>query len=248
VAVRYLCANTHPDHDSICTFRTNNEPAFRAAFVRVLELAKELRVAKLGTVSVDGTKIQAHASKHAAVSYARAGELIAQLEREVEQLLQRAQHAEAQEASEGLDIPAERVALAFRGFEGPPMRLKPMRKGSLLVLNDTYNANPGSMESAIKTFSVLPARGRKVVVLGDMLELGEQAMNLHEKVGELAPCYLAGAKKRESVSSRMVAFTNTAEALRALPGMLKADDSILVKGSRRMGLEKLVDACLASGL
>ena len=107
VAVRYLCANTHPDHDSICTFRANNESAFRAAFVHVLQLAKELRVAKLGTVSVDGTKIQANASKHAAVSYERAGELLAQLELEVSQLMERAQQAEAQEKREGLDMPAE---------------------------------------------------------------------------------------------------------------------------------------------
>jgi len=107
VAVRYLCANTHPDHDSICAFRTNNETAFRAAFTSVLQLAQALRLSKVGTVSVDGTKIQANASKHAAVSYQRAGELIAQLELEVSQLLERAQQAEAQESQEPLDIPAE---------------------------------------------------------------------------------------------------------------------------------------------
>lgn len=107
VAVRYICANTHPDHDSICAFRANNEAAFGAAFVRVLQLAKELRLAKLGAVSVDGTKIQANASKHAAVSYQRAGELIARLELEVSHLMERAQQAEAQESQEALDIPAE---------------------------------------------------------------------------------------------------------------------------------------------
>src|SRR6266542_4255390 len=73
VAVRYLCANTHPDHDSIWEFRVVNEVAFRAAFVSVLELAQQLRLTKVGAVSVDGTKIQANASKHAAVSYQRAG-------------------------------------------------------------------------------------------------------------------------------------------------------------------------------
>lgn len=107
VAVRYLCANTHPDHDSICAFRANNETAFRAAFVSVLQLAQQLRLSQVGTVSVDGTKIQANASKHAAVSYQRAGELIAQLELEVKQLVERAQQAEAQESPDGLDIPAE---------------------------------------------------------------------------------------------------------------------------------------------
>ncbi len=107
VAVRYLCANTHPDHDSICTFRTTNETAFKAAFVSVLQLAQHLRLTRVGTVSVDGTKIQAHASKHAAVSYARAGEMIEQLELEVKELVERARQAEAQESQEPLDIPAE---------------------------------------------------------------------------------------------------------------------------------------------
>lgn len=107
VAVRYLCANHHPDHASICAFRTANEKAFQAAFVTVLQLAGQLRVTKVGTISIDGTKIQANASKHAAVSYARAGELIAQLELEVQELMQRAQQAENQETKEALDIPAE---------------------------------------------------------------------------------------------------------------------------------------------
>src|SRR5258707_11637873 len=80
VAVRYLCANVHPDHSSICEFRVVNEAAFRAAFVSVLQLARELRLSKVGAVSVDGTKIQANASKHAAVSYQRAGEMIEQLD------------------------------------------------------------------------------------------------------------------------------------------------------------------------
>lgn len=109
VAVRYLCANTHPDHDSICAFRTANEAAFQAAFVSVLQLAQHLRLTRVGTVSVDGTKIQANASKHAAVSYQRAGEMIAQLELEVAQLMERAQQAQARENQETLDIPAELV-------------------------------------------------------------------------------------------------------------------------------------------
>ena len=107
VAVRYLCANHHPDHDSICTFRTANKQAFEAAFVSVLQLAQHLRLSKVGTVSVDGTKLQANASKHAAVSYARAGEMIAQLELEVQELVGRARQAENQETKEALDIPAE---------------------------------------------------------------------------------------------------------------------------------------------
>src|SRR5260221_7398562 len=114
VAVRYLCANHHPDHDTICAFRAANEKAFQAAFVTVLQLAQQLKLTKVGTVSIDGTKIQANASKHAAVSYARAGEMIAQLELEVQELMARPQQAENQETKEALDIPAELTRRADR--------------------------------------------------------------------------------------------------------------------------------------
>jgi transposase len=107
VAVRYLCANHHPDHASICAFRVANQQAFQAAFVSVLQLAHQVRLTRVGTVSIDGTKIQANASKHAAVSYQRAGELIEQLELEVKELMERAEQAEAKESQETLDIPAE---------------------------------------------------------------------------------------------------------------------------------------------
>jgi transposase len=107
VAVRFVCANLHPDHDSICTFRRENKAAFQAAFVTVLQLAHQLRLTRVGTVSVDGTKIQANASKHAAVSYQRAGELITRFQLEVAELTTRAEQADVKEAKESLDIPAE---------------------------------------------------------------------------------------------------------------------------------------------
>jgi len=114
LAVRYLCANHHPDHASICAFRTANKAAFDAAFVRVLQLAQHLKLTKLGSVSVDGSKFQANASKHAAVSYARAGEMLAQLELEVQELMARAEQAEAQEQKDVLDLPAELTRRADR--------------------------------------------------------------------------------------------------------------------------------------
>jgi len=107
VAVRFICANLHPDHDSICTFRRVNQPAFEAAFVTVLQLAHQLRLTRVGTVSVDGTKIQANASKHAAISYQRAGELITQFQLEVAELTARAEQADTRQARETLDLPAE---------------------------------------------------------------------------------------------------------------------------------------------
>lgn len=107
VAVRYLCANLHPDHDSICTFRRENKAALEAAFLQVLQLARELKLLRLGTISIDGTKMLANASKHAAVSYGRAGEMIEQLQLEVKQLLEKAEAADTQDQASGLDVPAE---------------------------------------------------------------------------------------------------------------------------------------------
>ena len=94
VAVRYLTADTHPDHDTICAFRRNNLAALATAFVDVLELARELKLLKLGTVSLDGTHIKASASKDRNVAYARAQELRAQLQTDVAQLLQQAEAAD----------------------------------------------------------------------------------------------------------------------------------------------------------
>ena len=108
IAVRYICANTHPDHDTICAFRKRNGTAFKAAFLSVLGLASlQQNLKKVGTVSVDGTKINANASKHSAVSYAKAGEMLDVLRREVDELNAKADAAEQSEKSTGLDIPAE---------------------------------------------------------------------------------------------------------------------------------------------
>ena len=101
----------HPDHDTICTFRRENKALFSESFVKVLELAQELKLAQFGqiTVSVDGTKLAANASKHAAVSYGRAGQNIAQLELEVQQLIAKAEQADAMPLQDGLSIPEEIV-------------------------------------------------------------------------------------------------------------------------------------------
>ena len=111
VPVRLLTADTHPDHDTICAFRRENQPLLSASFVRVLQLAQELQLAQFGqiSVSIDGSKIAAHASKHAAVSYERAGQMLIALEAEVAQLLAKAEQADATPLQEGLTIPEEIV-------------------------------------------------------------------------------------------------------------------------------------------
>jgi transposase len=94
VAVRYLTADTHPDHDTICAFRRNNLAAIATAFVDVLELARELKLLQLGTVSLDGTHLRASASKDKNVTYERAQQLRTQLRQDVNELLQQAERAD----------------------------------------------------------------------------------------------------------------------------------------------------------
>jgi transposase len=109
VPVRLLTADTHPDHDTLCTFRRENQALLSESFVKVLQLAQQLKVLKFGqiTVAADGTKVLASASKHSAVSYERAGEMILQLEGEVQQLLAKAEQADATPLQDGLTIPEE---------------------------------------------------------------------------------------------------------------------------------------------
>jgi hypothetical protein len=109
VPARLLAADTHPDHDTLCTFRRENKDLLVESFVKVLQLAQQLKVLKVGqlTVAADGTKVLAHASKYSAVSYQRAGEMIQQLELEVQQLLAKAEQADATPLQDGLTIPEE---------------------------------------------------------------------------------------------------------------------------------------------
>lgn len=107
IAVRYLSGDTHPDHDTICKFRRENFESVADCFVRVLEMAREMKMLKVGTVSVDGTHIRANASKDRNITYQRAGELIEQLDQEVRDLLEKAEAADRESKPTGQVLPQE---------------------------------------------------------------------------------------------------------------------------------------------
>src|SRR5947209_10713879 len=86
VPFRFIAGNLHPDHDTLATFRRTFLPELKDLFVQILLLAQEAGVLKLGTISLDGTKLHADASKHNAVSYKRLLEVEAKLRTEVEEL------------------------------------------------------------------------------------------------------------------------------------------------------------------
>ena len=107
IGVRFVAANVHPDHDTIATFRRDNLAAFGESFLQVLLLAKELKLVKVGLVSVDGSKFEASASKHRSVTYERAGGLIDQLKLDIADLMERAAAADGEGEDDPQALPKE---------------------------------------------------------------------------------------------------------------------------------------------
>jgi transposase len=109
IAVMYICgAKAHPNFTVICDFRRENREAFNEAFNKVLMMAVETKkMKKVGKISVDGTKLKANASKHSAVSYERAQEMIEEIDEEVKELMGKAEGEDNQPLEEGLTIPDE---------------------------------------------------------------------------------------------------------------------------------------------
>ncbi|PYS09326.1 MAG: IS1182 family transposase [Acidobacteria bacterium] len=97
VAFRYLSADEHPDHTTINEFRKRHLKALSGLFLQALQLCQAAGLVKMGHVALDGTKKQANASKHKAMSYGRMGEAEAKLKAEIEDLLQGAEAADVAE-------------------------------------------------------------------------------------------------------------------------------------------------------
>src|SRR6266566_3474620 len=113
VAFRYLAADQHPDHDTIASFRQTHLQNLAGLFLQALQLCEKAGLVKLGHVAIDGTKLQANASKHKAMSYERMNEKEKALKAEVEKLLEEAARTDAEEDAKygkgkrGDELPAE---------------------------------------------------------------------------------------------------------------------------------------------
>ena len=107
MAYRYICANRHPDHDTIATFRRRFLEELEGLFVQILLVGQAMGLVKLGTVSLDGTKIKANASKHKALSWEHANRLEAQIQEEVQELMRLAEEADTTSLPQEMDIPEE---------------------------------------------------------------------------------------------------------------------------------------------
>ena len=107
VAFRYIAAGSHPDHDTLAAFRRRFIDELSGLFVQVLEIAREMKLLKMGTVCLDGTKIAANASRHSALSHGHIVKLEAQLEKEVQELLALAESADTANIPDGMSLPKE---------------------------------------------------------------------------------------------------------------------------------------------
>jgi transposase len=149
LGVRYVAANLHPDHDTIAAFRRANRAAFEAAFLQVLLLARESGLLRLGTVAIDGTKLDANASKIRSVRYDRAKELRARLAAEIAELTARAEAADAEAQPDPQALPAEiarREALKAR-LDAACARLEEQARAEAEAARPEYEAKRAAYEA-----------------------------------------------------------------------------------------------------
>jgi UDP-N-acetylmuramoyl-tripeptide--D-alanyl-D-alanine ligase len=147
----------------------------------------------------------------------------------------------------------EQIGERLASFRGPAMRLERMMIGDVEVILDAYNANPASTQAALDVFDSMKTTRRRVVVLGDMGELGEDSKELHREIGlrlarsSVRSLVCIGKEARLAASRcgkaiRCHRFGDTEAAMDALDDWLEPGDLVLLKGSRSMRLERITEA------
>jgi UDP-N-acetylmuramyl pentapeptide synthase len=141
--------------------------------------------------------------------------------------------------------------VSFSALRGERLELP----GEIVLLNDCYNANPMSMSAALDDLAEA-ARGRRVAVLGEMLELGPGAADFHRAIGEHASkrgveLLIAVGALADHIAEGFAGEAHRVRDARAaaelLPALLRPGDTVLVKGSRAVGLERVAEGLAAPG-
>ena len=156
------------------------------------------------------------------------------------------------------DVPEERIVWALQRHRGVQGRLAVRRgRDDVWLIDDTYNANPQSMQAALGFLASVPGAGRRIAVLGDMFELGETGPALHQEIGSTvsnagihtlialgtnARCIAHGARQAGMACHRIHHAQSQQEVLDVLGEIAQPCDVILFKGSRGMAMEHLVEA------
>jgi UDP-N-acetylmuramoyl-tripeptide--D-alanyl-D-alanine ligase len=163
-------------------------------------------------------------------------------------------------AAHHLGVTPEEIAETAPSMTAARHRGEVLRLGrGVTVLDDCYNSNPAAVEAAVTALD-MSARGRRVAILGDMLELGAGADELHRAtgrtvaarldalvaVGPLAARFLEGAREAGLPAGALAAYADAPAAAAAVPALVRPGDAVLVKGSRGVRMEQIVDALAAA--
>lgn len=157
-----------------------------------------------------------------------------------------------------LGVAPDAITKTLASVEPVPGRMELHRYAKGALIHDAYNANPSSMEAALRTLATWPARCERVAILGDMMELGEHTQAAHQRMGELAASLEldrviaigphASTHLHPHAGPTSLAFATLDEARAALPDLLQHGDLVLLKASRGMAFEHLIPTiaeCLA---
>ena len=135
-------------------------------------------------------------------------------------------------------------------------------KKNIKIINDSYNSNPAALEQALNSLSIQEG-GRKIAVLGDMLELGKKQKSYHTAagksvaenkidvlitIGPLAKYIAQGALNSGLPSHKIITFNDSEEAAKEIPNLLEKNDLVLIKGSRGVRTEKVIKALKKEGV
>ena len=157
-------------------------------------------------------------------------------------------------------VPYKEIVQALKSFEFSQGRGQIVRLGKGWLINDTYNANPVSMRSALQTLQAIDTKGQRILVAADMLELGAQSKLLHQAigraigssgidvlitVGRLAKLMATSTKGRNK-KMQVFACADVESAQKCLSKVFHNGDAVLIKGSRRMRMEQVAEFLLAA--
>lgn len=157
-----------------------------------------------------------------------------------------------------MGLPLDQIAASLESFDPVPMRCEVTEVGGATIINDAYNASPTAMRAALELLRDFHVRGRRVFVCGDMCELGDETAALHRRLGDqvvtlcgadlLIACgdharhVVAGARAAGMPDDRAIACHTVEKVFPHLSRAISPGDVVLVKGSRAMGMERVVDA------
>jgi UDP-N-acetylmuramoyl-tripeptide--D-alanyl-D-alanine ligase len=158
-----------------------------------------------------------------------------------------------------LNINEENIVYGLKNLSITDMRMQKLKSSKgFTIINDAWNASPNSVKAAIETFQDLSGYNKKLLVLGDMLELGENEIEYHKEIGRfIDPSkidflitfgqlsrFLANEAKRNLGAERIKVVTDKEEIVTILNSVTNINDAILVKGSRGMAMEEVVNKLL----